>query len=286
MKIGAFVKQFTGRIFDYCEKQDYGELERLQDSAYSKRIFDVNFPFCKEVGAIEAAESKRYWTDVYVVRGKSFRVTSQWFDSHVSKSRGLFRQYLLAKGLARKEELALGESLDPVTRGQRCGASSPQRFAARRNARYRGNAIGNAQNLLVRNLLSNLGEESFNETDWEATKDYFDHRCAYCGSDSELVIEHAIPINRQSLGEHRLGNLVPSCRSCNTRKGDKDFREFLSDDEERIARIERYMDEMSYVPLGDNEQVRMILDMAHQEVAQVADRYLKILNVLFEKGEE
>lgn len=46
------------------------------------------------------------------------------------------------------------------------------------------------------------------------------------------------------------------------------------------------MDEKNYVPLGDNEQVWMILDMAHQEVAQVADRYLKILNALFAKDEQ
>lgn len=47
MKIGAFVKRFTGRFFNYCEKQDHGELARLQDPAYSKQVFDVNFPFCK-----------------------------------------------------------------------------------------------------------------------------------------------------------------------------------------------------------------------------------------------
>jgi len=152
----------------------------------------------------------------------------------------------------------------------------------RANARYKSHAIGNAQNAFVRNVLGNLGYESFNQKDWGATKEHFSHRCAYCGVDAdELVIEHAIPINKVSLGEHRLGNLVPGCKACNSSKGDKDFRVFLKGNDEAIARIEEYMDSRNYVPLDANEQVTRVLDMAHKEVAALADRYVTILNELF-----
>lgn len=40
------------------------------------------------------------------------------------------------------------------------------------------------------------------------------------------------------------------------------------------------MESRNYFPLGDNEQVAEILDMAYQEVAIVSKRYISILNKL------
>ncbi len=139
---------------------------------------------------------------------------------------------------------------------------------------------------MVRNILSNFGHESFSEEDWEKTKAEFDHRCAYCGDATRLVLEHAVPINRTVLGEHRLGNLVPSCDPCNSSKAAKDYREFLGDNVEAIGRIEAHMDRHNYVPLGENEQVRAVIEMAYREVAQLADRYIAILNGLYGDSED
>lgn len=44
----------------------------------------------------------------------------------------------------------------------------------------------------------------------------FDHRCAYCGSEGDLHIEHVHPISKG--GIHALSNIVPACQSCNYRK--------------------------------------------------------------------
>lgn len=148
------------------------------------------------------------------------------------------------------------------------------------NSRHRGYAIGNAQNSVIRNILSNLGQESFNENDWIDTKKYFLNCCAYCGIETDLEMEHAIPINRQSLGEHRLGNLIPSCKDCNKNKGNKSFLEFLESSPERVQKIEEYMNNRNYVPLGDNTLVKMILNMAYKEVSSLADRYKLLLNEL------
>jgi hypothetical protein len=41
------------------------------------------------------------------------------------------------------------------------------------------------------------------------------------------------------------------------------------------------MDSKNYVPLGDNEQVRMIFDLAHAEVSALVDRYIVIINSIF-----
>lgn len=41
-------------------------------------------------------------------------------------------------------------------------------------------------------------------------------QCFYCGSNSQISIDHVIPISRG--GRHSIGNLVAACRSCNSRK--------------------------------------------------------------------
>lgn len=272
MKIGQFVKAHIREIFSYCDSVDHNEINSLLDPAYSKRTFGVNFPFCAAVEDIEKTESKRYWTDVHLVRGKRVRVTSQWFESN----RPLFFQYLKSKNIEPKSNPETSTSND----------SGNRISTVRSNSRYRGKAIGDAQNSFVRNILSRLGNESFSEKDWENTKDYFSRRCAYCNAEVDLLIEHAIPINKEKLGEHRLGNLVPSCKPCNSKKGGLDFREFLGDDLEAIQKIEAYMDSRNYVPLEDSEQMRMILDMAHKEVASLAARYIRIVNELFPRSSD
>ena len=157
-------------------------------------------------------------------------------------------------------------------------------YSSTQNCRYRGNAIGNSQNLFIRNILSNLGNESFSESDWNETKSYFDNKCAYCGSDDKnLIMEHAIPINKLNLGEHRLGNLVPSCKECNSAKHHKHFKEFVEDHPDRLRKILDYMGEKKYTPLADNENsdaIIEILNMAHEEIGQLAQRYIAIINKL------
>jgi 5-methylcytosine-specific restriction endonuclease McrA len=44
----------------------------------------------------------------------------------------------------------------------------------------------------------------------------FKHRCAYCGADGDLHIEHVDPISKG--GAHVLSNIVPACKACNYSK--------------------------------------------------------------------
>tara|TARA_B100001146_G_scaffold214514_1_gene215856 strand:+ start:423 stop:788 length:366 start_codon:yes stop_codon:yes gene_type:complete len=108
----------------------------------------------------------------------------------------------------------------------------------------------------------------------------FGRACAYCGADGNLVMDHVVPINKQALGEHRLGNLVPSCRACNARKAERDFRASLADDPVRIATIESHMTSHGYEPIGDHAQLRAIIDLAHEDVRNLADRYVAIINTV------
>lgn len=270
MKIGQIVQNSIPAIFKYCEETGPEEFARLQDHGYSKETFDINYPFCRLVAQIGPADRVRYWAREYQVHGLPVRVTSQWFNPPKSMSLPLLKRYLADRGLAADFHSETAACNEPV-----------QNDAVRvARGRYKGNAIGNAQNYLVRNILSRLGDEQFNALQWQAVVDAFGQACAYCGAGGELVMDHVVPINKQALGEHRLGNLVPSCRACNSRKAERDFREFLAADPIRIAAIEAHMNLKGYEPIGDHAQLRAIIDLAHQDVRNLADRYVAIINTV------
>jgi 5-methylcytosine-specific restriction endonuclease McrA len=274
MRIGQLVRQFLPKIFEYCENVDAEELSRLMLHAYSLDTFHLTaYPFCQEISKIETNQSCRYWTQEFKVQGKTIRVCSQWFVRH----KPYFVQYLITKGIVNREDVT-NEALsieESVTKHK-------QEADSKKSSRYKNIAIGNAQNLVVRNILSNLGRESFSEKDWNKTKAYFLGCCAYCGREKKLEMDHAVPINKQMMGEHRLGNLIPSCQTCNKEKAGKDFREFLGTEENRIQKIEAYMDSKEYEPL-DDEHVAELLEMAYREVSDVAVRYIAIINRILEK---
>jgi 5-methylcytosine-specific restriction endonuclease McrA len=81
--------------------------------------------------------------------------------------------------------------------------------------------IGDVQNALVRLILWQIDREPITDVHLRASKDYFDNQCTYCGEEKNLVFDHAVPINRTALGQHRIGNLVPSCSDCNQKKDKK-----------------------------------------------------------------
>lgn len=63
-------------------------------------------------------------------------------------------------------------------------------------------------------------------TEWTETKEYFDHRCAYCGRQLEkLTIDHIVPLSRG--GEHTKENVVPACRHCNSSKHNSSLLVYL-----------------------------------------------------------
>ena len=177
-------------------------------------------------------------------------------------------------GLGRLTDLGKPSAIPEVT------PQSASVGRSKRNVRYKGNPIGNAQNLVIRTILSNLGDESFSEKDWDEAKEYFNGKCAYCGvADKDTVRDHAIPISKYKLGEHKLGNLVPSCRSCNSSKGERDFIEFCEDkkfDEIVIKRIIKYMVSRNYVPITEDKEksdnIRIRLHKAQEEIRIAAER--------------
>ena len=75
-------------------------------------------------------------------------------------------------------------------------------------------------------------------------------RCVYCGNAAETW-DHVFAIVQGSTFSgygHRLGNLLPCCKPCNSKKGNKDWRQFLqslplppADRENRVTTVEGYL---------------------------------------------
>ena len=64
-------------------------------------------------------------------------------------------------------------------------------------------------------------------------------RCAYCGGSGPLQVDHRIALSRG--GTHDITNILPACRSCNTRKGamsETDFRSRLRSGSWKRPKIE------------------------------------------------
>jgi len=279
LKIGELVRAYVPKIIEYCEEIDQDEIGRLQNLEYSKDIFGISsYPFWLRKENITKNISRRFWNDIYVILEDEFRVSSQWTVSHIEK----FQKYLINKNIVTKDEL---DNLEFDT--QKANDIKLNK-RLRSNSRYKGNAIGNAQNLVIRNILSNLGDEAFNENDWKNTKEFFNNECAYCGSKEQLVMEHAIPINKTMLGEHRLGNIVPSCNKCNKEKASQSYDTFLKD-ASRLEKIETYMKSKKYEPLGSHlksEIISEILKKAYLDTAEVAKRYIEIIELIQNKDTE
>ena len=50
----------------------------------------------------------------------------------------------------------------------------------------------------------------------------FGSECAYCGDKEDLTLDHVKP--RCKGGETTTFNLIPACRTCNERKGSKEWK--------------------------------------------------------------
>lgn len=52
---------------------------------------------------------------------------------------------------------------------------------------------------------------------WQIIKAHYGHRCVYCDRQMQrLTMDHIVPLSKG--GSHTVSNVVPACKSCNSRK--------------------------------------------------------------------
>lgn len=103
--------------------------------------------------------------------------------------------------------------LDPKKRAE---------YNRRYERKYRDKSV--AKCVRRRARLANAEINSFTAEEWTFMKMSYSFKCAYCQADKPLCIDHVIPLSRG--GNHCLANIVPACRSCNSKKGARDAESF------------------------------------------------------------
>jgi 5-methylcytosine-specific restriction endonuclease McrA len=64
------------------------------------------------------------------------------------------------------------------------------------------------------------GASDFTFEDWLVILEVFGHACAYClRGDVKLTMDHVTPLSKG--GEHTAENIVPACKSCNSKKNNR-----------------------------------------------------------------
>jgi 5-methylcytosine-specific restriction endonuclease McrA len=117
--------------------------------------------------------------------------------------------------MRRRRSTAEGrEANKEATRRNRLSADawgrSPAGRAALKNCAHKRRAA----------LLANEGYEPVTADVWAAIVDHQAGRCVFCGVlPFELTQEHVVPISLK--GPHCPDNLVASCHSCNSRRGNR-----------------------------------------------------------------
>lgn len=289
-KIGVLVKQYLPDILALAET-DGALRERLRDAAWCKKEVGLSHPFMRSSDDVDSPKlHSLYWVTSYRVAGVEMRVTNDWYVRQAPKFVALLESLRLMRPDAAS---ALAEQYDALIDSGSTGASGPATTSE--PGTLPAYAIGITQNAVVRRILGKL-EPSPNA--WADTLDHFDHSCAYCGATGvSLSRDHIVPINKDSLGLHHIGNLAPACGDCNASKGKKDLAPWMravfpATADERIGVITAFQRSRGYVPITeravDADAVRAILEQARLDVATVAEQAIASIQELLasESGEQ
>jgi len=103
------------------------------------------------------------------------------------------------------------------------GSDKGKVVKAQKDARYQRSPLGRmAKKRTEKRRRYNLAstENTLTLSEWDAIKLQYEYRCAYCQKrPKRLEMDHIVPLSKG--GTHTKDNIVPSCRTCNAKKGNK-----------------------------------------------------------------
>lgn len=115
-----------------------------------------------------------------------------------------------------------------------------------------------------------------NKRQKEELLEFFDHQCCYCGrliTVDTLSQDHLIPMNKDHLGLHAWGNVVPCCKDCNNTKQHTDWSHFLATQAkgrtlaDRQNKLRAFVEDRRYDP---NLQLGDYAGNLYEDVGEVA----------------
>lgn len=210
----------------------YNATHREEQKAYQRERYATKYA---EVRASNRASRQRHCEKrlagdrrYYQEHREERRAKSkQYYASHTEERRAYTIAYY-----ARTREKQLAQKRqsyweNPTLARMKSLISHRRRTPETRKIWYAAYVINNRVKLRMRNmkrrvLKRNVTICDFTQEQWNALQITFKHRCAYCGkyAKDKLTQDHITPLSKG--GNHTLSNIVPACRSCNSKKHDKD----------------------------------------------------------------
>lgn len=164
-------------------------------------------------------------------------------------------------------------------------------------AKSKNYPISNTQNSVIRSILNNISEKigTLDSSTMENILKYFNYRCAYTGNKlkkDDIAFDHLIPCNRQYGGLYLVGNLVPTSKKINSKKGGKHFIDFINDErnniipkekrQETIEWLKKYQRDFEYPENIVNKDFINRLSEIYSEVEGIINTY--VLDFLYNES--
>ena len=120
---------------------------------------------------------------------------------------------------------------------------------------------------------------------------FFDNECCYCSQGltaNTMTQDHLIPMNKESLGLHAWGNVVPSCRDCNATKQHRGWEQHLANccagdsvvEADRTSKLLQFVDHYGYKP---SSQLKGVAGNLYEDVGAVA---MTLIDLRFRQAEK
>lgn len=144
-----------------------------------------------------ALEYARAYRETHKAEIAEYR--QHWYEANAEHARAYAREWAAANPERRRENFRAWRKANPEAK---------RAHDHKRRARKAGA----------------LGE--FTAEEFKALCEAFAHRCAYCDQPCDaLTADHVVPLSKG--GTNYIDNIVPACKSCNSRKHDKTPAEFV-----------------------------------------------------------
>jgi endonuclease I len=135
--------------------------------------------------------------------------------------------------------------------------------------------------------------DSYNEKKFHEAMELLDQNplnlmCAYCEKNRAETWDHANALVKSSNFSgfgHTIGNLIPCCKECNSKKGNKDWRQYITkiypDETLRNNKIEKFE---KYFQTYSNPKIEYveIIKLCPDEIKQLNDIKQQIFNLMKE----
>lgn len=99
------------------------------------------------------------------------------------------------------------------------------------------------KNKLLRKKISSKLPCTFTSLEWEKCLAYFNNKCAYCDTETNMTQDHVIPVTKG--GSYTTDNIIPACCSCNSSKSNNDMETWYKErdyfTQERLHNIKEYI---------------------------------------------